>query len=124
MDLKRVFVAAFLFGLTGCSFLPAVAPTVEQVEQSTRPEDTGFLTIPVDDRVVSVLAHGPDQSFAAGVRARGPSADLRIGKGDVLQISIMEIGSTGLFGGAGGVAGAATPSNVHSTPLQPLVVER
>jgi polysaccharide export outer membrane protein len=123
MNFKSVLVAA-LFGLTGCSFLPAVAPTVEQVEQSTRPEDTGFLTVGVDDRVVDVLAHAPDQAFSAGFRARGPAADLRIGKGDVLQISIMEIGSTGLFGGVGGVAGAAIPSSVHSTPLQPRVVER
>lgn len=131
-DRASIFLAlAVLVAVPGCAALSAVGPTVREIEAApATPGDAGYLIVGVDDRVVNILAHAPGDSFSGSFQNRRPSADLRIGAGDVLQVSIWEAGGSGLFGPAaavsagGGVAASQTQPGSHGSALQPVVVSR
>ena len=137
-DRAGTFLALSLsLSVAGCAALPASGPTAREVEAApANPEDAGFMIVGVDERVVNVLAHAPGDSFSGSFQNRRPSSELRIGAGDVLQISIWEAGGSGLFGPAGAIAAggpigtpaaaAAAQSQISSrgSALQPVVVGR
>jgi polysaccharide export outer membrane protein len=106
-----------LASLGGCTFVPGGAPTAYQIEHSApNGEFGGVLVRPLDPQVVAYLAQQPGRSFNATFHDSRPSAGLRIGPGDTLQISIWEAGGTGLFGQQENAVGA------HSAVFQPVIV--
>lgn len=93
-----------LFLLGGCSTLPSSGPTAGQVLRQEQSEENtvGFRIVDIDPAVVSQLA-----SSASGTGAVPTLSDLAadgrvdtVGPGDVLSISIYEVG-TPLFSGGG-----------------------
>lgn len=143
LDLKfhpssRILAVALSFVVGGCASLPASGPTVREIEAGPAdPVAAGYLIVNIDDHVVDVVAHAPGDSFTGSFQNRRPAADLRIGAGDILQISIWEAGGSGLFGPAGAGAGVsgggpgggaglgAQPQlGSHGAALQPVVVGR
>jgi polysaccharide export outer membrane protein len=116
----------------GCGALPASGPEERDVLRSEREANQlGFRIVDVDARTVTVLDQQPTLAFAT-LASMGPAgAADAIGPGDVLQISVYEIGS-GLFSASGsgaappqeqaGSAGISTAATRQSLP--PMQVER
>ena len=135
---RTLSALALCIALPGCAILPASGPTVRELEASVPdPVESGVLVVNIDDHVIDILAHAPGDSFSGSFANRRPASELRIGPGDVLQISIWEAGGSGLFGpsGLGGGptggekgqagAGASQPQlGSHGSALQPVIVSR
>jgi polysaccharide export outer membrane protein len=120
--------------LAGCNTLPDSGPVEARILNSEKKPETnpmGFRIVPLTPTVVTALAAASPPEFSALVdRMDGRGQNDRIGAGDVLQVSIFELGS-GLFAGGGGLAsGAANPltggpgpsASVTSENLPPIVV--
>lgn len=124
--------------LSGCDALPDSGPVEAGIlhgEQHPLTNPMGFRIVPLTPGVIDALAAArpPGLSALGAAGARAPAAD-RIGPGDVLQVSIFELGS-GLFagGGAGGLSsGGANPltgggigpsTAVTSEALPPIAVD-
>ncbi len=84
-----------------CSLLPGSGPSGEAMTQSAAPvAETGeqaFALVEIDDFALDILARRPAPSFRAYFGDRRPPATQAIGVGDVLQITIWEAASGGLF---------------------------
>lgn len=123
--------------LAGCNTLPDSGPVESTILNDAKKPETnplGFSIVQLDPSVISSLASQSPPLLSAlgdGMRDR-PRGD-RIGPGDVLQVSIFELGS-GLFGGgsAGGMSsggsnplmsGAGPGTSVTSENLPPIVVD-
>ena len=124
--------------LAACNTLPDSGPVEEKILNSAKKPQTnplGFRIVPLSPSVVDAVAAGAPpllSSLDAGLGER--TQNDRIGPGDVLQVSIFELGS-GLFGGGGGSnglsAGAANPltggpgpsTSVTSENLPPIAVD-
>lgn len=98
--LAKVIAAGGLAALVGaCNFLPASGPySVEITSQAAQNTDgLGYKLVPINTRVVAVLA-SMDQTGLKGTFAdRRPSPSVKVGVGDVLGISVFEAASGGLF---------------------------
>ncbi len=133
----RVLLAALPFLLlAACNTLPDSGPVEEKILDSAKKPQTnplGFTIVPLSPAVVDAVAAGAApllSSLDDGLGDRMQND--RIGPGDVLQVSIFELGS-GLFGGGGGglSAGAANPltggpgpsTSVTSENLPPIAVD-
>ena len=97
-----VVLLATLTALAGCSQLPADGPLAKDVVELAR--DGGSATgaqryevVDIDTAAVSVLRRRPPDSFSARFGDYRPSADLRIGVGDYVSVTIWEAGNNGLF---------------------------
>jgi polysaccharide biosynthesis/export protein len=114
--------------LAGCAALPSSGPVgsvILQAEKDLKQNPLGFRIVPVDPRTVDVLLNEkPPQlsTLAKGNLDQGESG--AIGPGDMLAISVFEIGS-GLFSGNGGMSaasgggsasGSATTTSVANLP--------
>ncbi len=127
---------AALAVLTGCNTLPNSGPPESVIVDRSRDPHTnplGFKIVDIDPSVVGVLAAEPSPTISTLDRVAGhvPDPD-RIGPGDTLSISVLELGSS-LFAG-GGAAGAssnplagaaATPGSgaVTTETLPPVTVD-
>ncbi len=134
---RRVLLAALpLALLASCNTLPDSGPVEQKILESARTPQAnplGFQIVPLSPAVVDAVAAGaplPLSSLDGGLGDRVQND--RIGPGDVLQVSIFELGS-GLFAGGGGglAAGAANPltggpgpsTSVTSENLPPIAVD-
>ena len=123
--------------LAGCNTLPDSGPVESKILNDAKKPETnplGFRIVPLDPSVVSVLAsQSPPSLSALGDAMRERARGDLIGPGDVLQVSIFELGS-GLFGGgsagslsSGGsnplMSGAGPGTSVTSENLPPIVVD-
>ena len=130
MRLKTGTLLAAALALSGCSVLPAAGPTARQVEGSAPGRNNSeFVVLNIDDAVVSALSRVSPGLLSGSFQNRRPSADLRIGAGDTLQISIWEAGGSGLFGPAAPLAalrdgGGIPQAGARGSPLQPVTVDR
>jgi len=115
--------------LASCSALPASGPEERDILKSEQTEanQLGFRIVNVDARTTAVLAGDSDTSFATIAAMTAPGRVDRIGPGDLLSISVFEIGS-GLFAGttAGataqpGSAGISTSATRENLP--PITVD-
>ena len=105
-DLARLFLLLCL--LQGCSALPTNAPQERDVLNAERSaaNSIGFRIVPVEPATLSALSAAPVEDLRAlGRLGRSRRADA-IGPGDVLAVSVFEVGSS-LFGAAAG--GAVSP---------------
>lgn len=122
--------------LASCNTLPDSGPVEARVlNDAARPQTNplGFRIVPVDPNVVATLAIGTVPLMSAlGSGTRDPGQGDRIGPGDILSVSILELGS-GLFSGSGSLAagGAANPlsggpgpsASVTTENLPPIAVD-
>src|ERR1700761_4541970 len=93
--------------LAGCNTLPSSGPEERDILASEKEANQlGFKIVNVDVKTTAALAHDHGTAFEtiAALNHAG-RADV-IGPGDLLSISVFEIGS-GLFSGSGGVGGQA-----------------
>jgi polysaccharide export outer membrane protein len=98
----RLCILAASLSLAGCYALPSAGPLVSDIEQENqlRPRYP-FQLVTLDPEMVPILqADGPaeDAAFIADLGV----ADLRVGPGDVLSVTIVEPGGGGLFTGTPG----------------------
>ena len=92
-----LLLAPFLL-LGGCGELPAIGPTVGEVEggqsfQTTNP----FVVIDVDKKIVATLGGLKSEGFGGRFESRAPRPNLLIGVGDTLQINVIEQTPGGVF---------------------------
>ena len=105
-------VATGILALTsGCSTMPAAAPTALEVENVATNPLNQITVLDIDNSIISALAAVRPEGFAGQFSSRAPRADLRIAVGDTLQISVIEQ-SPGLFSTSGGAS--AAPQNAGS----------
>jgi len=96
-EFERAVVVLIALFLSACGELPAIGPTVGEVEQNGASLSTDpFIVVDVDANVVRTLDSLKPIGFAGRLENRAPRPDLRIAVGDTLQISVLEQ-SPGLF---------------------------
>ncbi len=102
--------------LANCAALPASGPEERDILKSERTEanQLGFHIVSVDAQTTAVLARDHGSNFATIAAMNAPGRVDRIGPGDVLSISVFEIGS-GLFAGSGAAAASQPGSAGIST---------
>ncbi len=135
VPIRVLFAVLPLALLAACNTLPDSGPVEERILDSAKKPQTnplGFQIVPLSPAVVDAVAAGAPpllSSLDGGLGDR--TQNDRIGPGDVLQVSIFELGS-GLFAGGGGLAaGAANPltggpgpsTSVTSENLPPIAVD-
>ena len=97
-----IVLLATLSLLSGCSSLPSSGPTTQDVlDQATVNGDPNahrrYELVEIDSDAVSVLRRRQPDGFSAHFGDYRPSADLRIGIGDYVAVTIWEAGANGLF---------------------------
>jgi polysaccharide biosynthesis/export protein len=117
--------ALLVTALAACSDVPAAGPTAgELVDSAQKENDLGFKIIDLTPSVANLVSAAPAATLSslAPPGAPLPAVD-RIGKGDVLDISVFEAGP-GLFPGGQPQTPSSTerPSPVETT-LQHIVVD-
>lgn len=97
---------AIAIGLSGCSILSRDGPSVENIQAEATtvvatPENTpafNYVLLDIDRDAVRIFGTPPLTSlFATFGRDKGPSPEIRLGVGDVVQLTIFESQSGGLF---------------------------
>lgn len=107
--------------LAGCAELPGAAPTAREVgAPSGADAANNFVTLDLDDRVVALFKGEGYGSLTSAFKNSRPASDIRIGAGDVLQISLWENGAAGVFTQISG----PTVTGGRSAQLQPVQVGR
>ncbi len=119
--------------LCGCDALPDSGPVEARILNDAKKPETnpiGFQIVPIAPQVINVLdSETPPSLSTLDTGTDLPSRNNLIGRGDVLAISVLEIGS-GLFGGgsAGGgggpnplLGGTGSPSTSVSTEALPPI---
>ncbi len=121
------FVLFYAFAFSGCALLPASAPTVAEVVAKSQAgasysDAKEFLVVDLDKSVVSTAARLRSQGFYGTFKDHGPPPELRIAVGDLLQISVIEVGG-GLFGQGNNAATLGSEVvSAQTTALQPVSV--
>ena len=119
-------VAPLLATLPGCASLPASGPTAGRVRKSAESDPMGFRIVDVNASNLQALNAAPrplKTGLAALARAGRNDA---VGPGDVLQISIYEVGAS-LFGGgvgAGLSGGVDYDASARAASFPPITVDR
>lgn len=120
-------VSALMLPLAGCSTLPSSGPTASQVVK--RANDTRnefqFAIVPLDSQAVESLnkAQAARSAAAATVASLAePSKDAVLGPGDILNISIYEVGVSLFSAAAASPSGGFDPS-AHGEKFPPLTVD-
>ena len=117
-----------LLMLSGCAALPASGPAVRDITGSaaeSRVDETQKVTfdyvfLDIDRKVVdNVIDVGPAQFYKSFGTGRGPAPAIRVGVGDVIQISIFESSAGGLF-----VSGEGGNRAGNSVTLPQQIVDR
>ncbi|GBQ29477.1 capsule polysaccharide export protein [Gluconacetobacter sacchari DSM 12717] len=117
-----VLVSGLLF-LSGCSSLPSSGPTESQfinAQKDPKKNKLGFGIVQISSDLLTILASdSPTPLSTLDKVTDRPTSNDMIGPGDIIQISIYEIGN-GLFGGGGsnasGTSIAATMASGSATP--------
>lgn len=108
-------------GLSGCASLPSTGPTAHQIRQA-QARLTDFDIVDIDQASITRIAHpGANGRGRLAALAVSGEVDL-IGPGDVLQISVYEVGAS-LFGSRSAAIGFASAAGTGE-PLPPVAVGR
>jgi polysaccharide export outer membrane protein len=115
-----IFILAAAALLAGCSGLPASGPLANDVvsEQSPRGVLGGYVVVDVDERVASVSASQPRDSFKRVFTAGRPAPDLRIGVSDSVVVTIWEAAAGGLFSASPNTLSLSAGSRTATIPEQ------
>ncbi len=97
----QIGLLALVSVLAGCSSLPSDGPSTQDVlDHSTvdgDPASRRYEVVDIDSTSVAVLRRRPPDGFSAHFGDYRPSADLRIGVGDYVAVTVWEAGANGLF---------------------------
>jgi polysaccharide export outer membrane protein len=106
--------------LAGCSALPASGPLASEVasQESTPNALGGFVLVDIDERVTSITASQPRDSFKRVFTTGHPAPDLRIGVSDSVVVTIWEAAAGGLFSAAPNQLGISAGSRTATIPEQ------
>ncbi len=106
--------------LTGCNGLPAAGPLAQDVEKAESPPGVlgGYLLVDVDERVASITAAQPRESFKRVFANVRPAPDLRIGVSDSVVVTIWEAAAGGLFSASPNDRGLNAGSRTATIPEQ------
>jgi polysaccharide export outer membrane protein len=106
--------------LTGCAVLPASGPLATDIVSQESPQGVigGYVLVDVDERVASISASQPRESFKSVFSAGRPAPDLRIGVSDSVVVTIWEAASGGLFSAAPTQLGMAAGARTATIPEQ------
>ena len=125
---SRVLASALMGAvlLAGCSTLPSAGPTSAQINSALQKQNqTGFTIVDIDAASAPALAFAPPPTGQLAALDRPGRVDT-IGSGDVLDISIFEVGVTLFTGGSATSApsqgGTFNPS-ARGTPLGSVKVD-
>lgn len=101
--LKFVVPAGLALLLAACNFLPASGPYSPEIrtgasDPKNNTSGLDYKLVPLTAQVVNVLAERGDDGLIGTFRNdRKPLPDVRVGIGDVVQVSIFEAAAGGLF---------------------------
>ena len=122
MIVTRVLLAAgAVVALVGCSTVPNVGPTKQNVIAQSKAPDQPYLLVPITDYVVEQLISFPGPSLYGKFGDYRGAVEQRIGVGDRLEVSIFEAAAGGLFSQP--VASAST-TGAHSATIPNQVVQQ
>lgn len=109
--------------LAGCG-LPAAGPQATDIVADQSPQGvlSGYVLVDVDERVASISASQPRESFKRVFTTGQPPPDLRIGVGDSVVVTIWEAGAGGLFSASPDDHSISAGSRTATIPAQ--VVDR
>ncbi len=118
-----IFVLAVAALLTSCG-LPAAGPQASDIVAQESPQGAigGYVLVDIDERVASITASQPRESFKRVFTAGRPPPDLRIGVGDSVVVTIWEAAAGGLFSAAPDERSLSAGSRTATIPAQ--VVDR
>jgi polysaccharide export outer membrane protein len=108
--------------LAGCASLSSSGPTAQQILH-TQHELGGFTIVNVDESVIGKVEASPSTGRGLLAGLAGPGDVDKIGPGDMLQVSVFEVGSA-LFGGRSGAVNPGTPATGVGEQLPPVVVAK
>ncbi len=120
----RVVRAVSLLGLLGlstaCAMLPASGPTASDVvvQSQADPALGGYVLLDIDERIASISASQPRESFRRVFSDVGPAPDLRIGVSDSVVVTIWEAGAGGLFSASAADRSISSGSRTATIPEQ------
>jgi polysaccharide biosynthesis/export protein len=106
MTKQRLILCAFLAALSGCSALPSSGPSHRDIAEGAAtvvlsdPSTVAFNYVLLDiNRLVldNVVDIGPGSFFRTFGKGHEPPPVIRIGAGDIVQVTIFESASGGLF---------------------------
>lgn len=130
-----VAIGGMLMLLTGCNALPDSGPTeaqVNHVQRDPKKNTVGFGIVQVSLDLITLLdseAPALFTSLDANNAPRMPSKNDTVGPGDLLQVSIYEIGSslfsppTASMSAASAAGGSSNPGTSTASALPPLSVD-
>ncbi len=119
MRLLTAACGLLVLASTGCTQLPSSGPsTMSVVNSANNPMTLNYALVPVDERVLDVLARRPRDSFSGSFGGRQGGTSERIGVGDVVSVTIWEAANGGLFSSANGTLGGGSKST--EIPEQPV----
>ncbi|MFC0499993.1 polysaccharide biosynthesis/export family protein [Asaia krungthepensis] len=129
----RLCLAAIGVSLAGCNALPDSGPSERGVLSSVKKEGAnplGFEIRPVDMKTISILSdERPPLLSSLDVGHMPVVYNDRIGRGDMLSVSVFEVGnslfSSATHAGSAGISGStpATSAGASNTELPPAEVE-
>lgn len=108
--------------LAGCASLPSSGPTARQIVHAER-DLRRFNIVEVDEAAISEIEASPSAGRGRLAALAGTGDVDRIGPGDILQVSIFEVG-TALFAGRGGFSDPTAPVTGSGEQLPPVIVGR
>jgi polysaccharide biosynthesis/export protein len=108
--------------LTGCGSLPQSGPSTAMVRDQYLGKDAAVGIIEIDRAALDALAARPVDMLTQHFEDRRPPAELRVGVGDALDVTIYEAAAGGLFAVADSTN--ARSGTVRGTQLPPQVVDQ
>jgi polysaccharide export outer membrane protein len=115
--MRFIFLSAVLPLLAACGALPASGPSTGAIVSEPDNPAPSFDVVALTPQVADRLAANQFETFSSSFGSVGGPADLRIGIGDTVVVTIFEAASGGLFSGEGALAGSA--KNI-TMPAQPV----
>lgn len=122
---RGLALAAAVAAATGCSLMPTAGPSVSAIESSSIETATpSFALVRVDPSVIATLAERTERTLSATMRGQSTPARRVIGVGDLVNVTIWESASGGLFSGSGdtSITGGAT-AGANSVTIPPQRVD-
>jgi polysaccharide export outer membrane protein len=115
--------ASLILGSTfitaGCAVLPSSGPMASDIAEQEKNTPIGnYLLVDIDERVTSIYASQPRDSFRSVFRDYSPAPDLRIGVSDSVVVTIWEAAAGGLFSAAPNAIGLSSGSRTATIPEQ------
>jgi polysaccharide biosynthesis/export protein len=104
----------------GCGILPASGPIAQDIvsQESTGSVLGGYVLLDIDERVATITARQPRESFKRVFHNIGPAPDLRIGISDSVVVTIWEAAAGGLFSAAATERTVSAGSRTATIPEQ------